>query len=117
MPPRDWLHRIDDIITAIEKIQRFTHGLDLRGFQADEKSRDAVIRNLTVIGEAAMHLPERIKAEHPEIPWREMQGIRNIVVHEYFGVSDEILWETVRKDLPALVAPLQALRGHAQDRA
>ena len=115
MPPRDWSHRIDDILAAIEKIQRFTAGLDLRSFQADEKTRDAVIRNLTVIGEAALHLPETVKAGHPEIPWREMQGIRNIVVHEYFGVSDEILWETILTDLPTLLAPLRALRGHAQD--
>jgi uncharacterized protein with HEPN domain len=82
VPPRNWLHRIDDILAAIEKIQRFTHGLDLNKFQTDAKTRDAVIRNLTVIGEAALHLPEVVKAAHPEIPWREMQGIRNLVVHE-----------------------------------
>ena len=115
MPPRDWSHRIDDILAAIEKILRFTAGLDLGDFQGDEKTRDAVFRNLMVIGEAALHLPESVKAAHPEIPWREMKGIRNIFVHEYFGVSDEILWETIRKDLPALLAPLRALRGNAQD--
>ena len=115
MPPRDWLYRIGDILAAIEKIQRFTHGLDLSGFQADEKSRDAVIRNLTVIGEAALHLPDSVKTAYPGIPWREMQGIRNIVVHEYFGVSDEILWETIQRDLPALLAPLRALRGDTRE--
>jgi uncharacterized protein with HEPN domain len=102
------------MLDAIEKIQRFTHGLDLEGFRSDAKTRDAVIRNLTVIGEAALHLPETVKTAQPGIPWREMQGIRNIVVHEYFGVSDEILWETIQTDLPALLAPLRALRGDTQ---
>jgi uncharacterized protein with HEPN domain len=71
-------------------------------FAADRKTLDAVLYNLAVIGEAANALAAAIGDRHPDLPWAEMKGMRNIVVHEYFGVSPRILWETVTSDLPAL---------------
>ena len=68
---------------------------------------DAVIRNITVIGETASHVPPEISDRHPQVPWKEMRDIRNIVIHEYFGVGLNILWETVRNDLPLLVPLLK----------
>jgi len=80
-------------------------------FVSDRKTVDAVIRNLIVIGEAASHVPENVVAMHLGLPWREMRDMRNIAVHEYFGVDDTILWETVKKDLPSLLPMLRQLIG------
>jgi uncharacterized protein with HEPN domain len=109
--PRDrgWKLRVSDILEAITTIQDYTAGMDLKGFVEDRKTVDAVIRNFMIIGEAANHIPESVLKNHPEIPWREMRDMRNIVVHEYFGVSDKILWETVQSDLPSLILMLHKL--------
>lgn len=71
-------------------------------WQNDEKTVDAVIRNLEVIGEASSHLPIEIQEQYPDVPWSMMKGIRNILAHEYFGVDLEIVWKTVQDDLPIL---------------
>ncbi len=110
MPPRDWRERLDDIIEAIDRILAYADGFTYEQFCDDQRTVDAVIRNLTVLGEAACHIPDDVQASTPTIPWADMRGIRNIVVHEYFGVSLAILWETVQRDLPGLVDPLQQLR-------
>jgi len=102
MPSRTWLARIDDILEAIDKIERYTHGLDFAAWQNDEKTVDAVIRNFEVIGEASSHLPIEIQEQYEDVPWGMMKGIRNILSHEYFGVDLEILWKTVKEDLPIL---------------
>jgi uncharacterized protein with HEPN domain len=110
MPPeRGWKIRISDILDAIAAIQEYTTGMDLKLFAEDRKTADAVVRNFTIIGEAAIRMPEHVIAENLEIPWRDMSDMRNIVVHEYFGVSNKILWETVQSDLPPLVPLLQKL--------
>ena len=111
MPPeRGWKLRISDILDAIAAIQEYTAGMDLNRFAEDRKTVDAVVRNFIIIGEAAIRIPEQVMTENPEIPWRDMSDMRNIVVHEYFGVSDKILWETIQSDLPPLVPLLQKLR-------
>jgi uncharacterized protein with HEPN domain len=91
VPPRDWKQRIADILEAVERIQRYTSGMDLDSFSADDRTVDAVVRNITVIGEAARSVPDEVRRAHPEIPWDEMRGIRNVIVHDYFGVSLSIL--------------------------
>ena len=97
MPHRSWELRISDIIEAIENVLEYSKGMTFEQFVADRKTIDAVVRNFIIIGEATSHLPEEFIKRHPDIPWREM---RNIVVHEYFGVvmnldekilSDELL--------------------------
>jgi uncharacterized protein with HEPN domain len=105
VPHRTWVIRIKDILDAIEKISEYTSGMTKQECVADEKTIDAVIRNLTIIGEAARHVPSDVRAKYANVPWDEMLGIRNVVVHEYFGVSTDILWETIQQDLP-MVAPL-----------
>ena len=109
MPARDWQIRIDDTLDAIESIRLYVADMDVAAFCADQRTIGAVVRNPTIIGEAAMHVPDIVVQAHPEIPWIEMRAVRNIVVHEYFGVSNRILWDTVRLDLPPLVGPLQNL--------
>ena len=109
MPPRQWRLRVEDILDAIAKVERYVDGLTFEQFQADEKTIDAVIRNLEVIGEAVRHLVT-ISAELPVIiPWADIAGMRNILIHEYFGVDLQIMWQTVSKDLPTLKGELQTL--------
>ncbi len=109
MPPRDWRFRVQDILDAIERVQRHVSGADLASFLGNEVVVDAVSYCLGVIGEAARHVPEDVTSTHPELPWAEMRAMRNVVVHEYFGVTLETLWKTASEDLPGLVIPLRKL--------
>ncbi len=109
MPYRDWAFRIADILNAVAAVQEYTTDMGFEDFVADRKTVDAVIRNLIIIGEAACHVPEEICQANPEIPWQDMRAMRNFVVHEYFGVSDKILWDTVQVDLPPVINLLKAL--------
>jgi uncharacterized protein with HEPN domain len=106
MPPRDWRFRLEDILKAIEEIKQFTQDLTCDRFYADTRTMKAVLYSLAVIGEAARHIPEEVKADYPEIPWRDISDMRNVVIHEYFGVDPDILWETIHHDLPSLQALL-----------
>jgi len=87
VPPRQWKLYLEDILSAIEKIQRYTQGMDLEKFRVSDITIDAVIRNFTVIGEAARQIPSEIELRYNQVPWQKMRGLRNIVVHEYFGVD------------------------------
>ncbi len=109
MPHRDWRLFIDDIIESVLRIERYCRGATYESFAGDQKTVDAVVRNITVIGEAARNVPGEVVARHPEIPWNEMREMRNVVTHGYFGVSTQIVWETVQNDLPSLVELMKAL--------
>lgn len=109
MPSRDWRIRIDDMIDAAERIVRYCMDLDFESFAADEITVDAVVRRIAVIGEAARHVPEEIAARHPEIAWRELRGMRNVVIHDYPSADEDLLWDTVRRDIPLLLDQLQNL--------
>ena len=110
MPPRDPQLRIDDILDAVEKIHRYTDGMTQAQFAADDKTVDAVVRNISVIGESAGRVAQDVISLSPDIPWLEMRDMRNVVIHEYFGVDKAILWETIQKDLPPLAAALVELK-------
>jgi len=101
-PEREWRFRIQDIIEAIQNIEEYMGGQSFEEFAADRKTVDAVIRNFIVIGEAATRVPQDVIEKNPLIPWAEMRALRNFVVHEYFGVSDKILWDTAKNDLTPL---------------
>jgi hypothetical protein len=91
VPPREWRLRIEDILDAATRIARYVEGMDAAVFVNDDLTLDAVSRCFGIIGEAATHIPNDVIAAHPEIPWAEMRAMRNIVVHEYFGVTNETL--------------------------
>ena len=99
MPHRDWKFRIQDILDAVSAIEKYTQGMEFDSFIEDRRTVDAVVRNLMVIGEAAVHVPEDICLKHPEVPWYDMRGMRNFVVHEYFRADDSVIWDTVKVDL------------------
>lgn len=109
MPSREWRFRIEDMLEAIDRVSRYTEGWSKEQFEADEKTVDAVIRNLIVVGEAARHVDDEVWLRFPDIPWKKLRALRNVVVHEYFGVDPEILWETLQQDLPPLVPLLRRM--------
>ncbi len=102
MSPRGWQDRLEDIMDAITKIQTYTEGLDFARFASDQKTIDAVLRNLEIIGEASNFIPEDIREKYPDFPLVELRAMRNIIVHHYFGVSLPIVWDAVQNDLPDL---------------
>ena len=107
---------VEDIWEAIEKIERYTEGLTQDDFQSDEKTTDAVARNLEIIGEAAGRLPEDFTDQHSEIEWIKIIGLRNRIVHEYFGVDLQIIWEIIKKDLPTFKKSLNGIRSKLKNR-
>lgn len=102
MRKRDYRDYLQDIFDSIKDIEDFTRNMDFEDFARDKKTINAVIRSIEVIGEAAKHIPKSIRDKYPSIPWRKMAGMRDKLIHEYFGVDVKILWKTIKKDIPPL---------------
>lgn len=104
---RDCRDYLEDILDSIIDIEQFIRGMDFEAFENDKKTMNAVIRSLEVIGEATKNIPEPIKKKYPSIPWKTMAGMRDKMIHEYFGVDIEILWVTATEDVPAIKPMVQ----------
>jgi uncharacterized protein with HEPN domain len=109
VPPREWRACLDDMVQAAERALGYVQGLTYEQFAADLKTIDAVSYAIVVIVEAASALKDTGPKLAPELPWADIRGMRNRVAHEYFGVDVKVLWETVREDLPSLLAALRAM--------
>ena len=109
MPKRDPDLLVLDMLEAARKIELYTAGLDYPEFFSDEKTIDAVARNLEVLGAAARQLPSDFTLRHPDVPWNKLAGLRNRTVHDYFGLDLEIIWQIIRHDLPPLKGQLEKL--------
>lgn len=100
--PRDVRLHLQDVLDAIQRIREYSGSLDLERFLADPKTVDAVVRNLEIIGEAVKRVPDDVRAAHPGVEWRKMAGLRDILIHDYYRVDAEIVWDVVRNKLPSL---------------
>ncbi len=102
MSDRTYKDYVLDILNSIEEIEEFIRGMDFEDFVNDRKTINAVLRSLEVMGEAAKKIPEEVKKNHSSIPWKQMAGMRDKLIHEYHGVDLEIVWEVIDKEIPAL---------------
>lgn len=100
---------LEDIKDSIRKIESYTSSLSFDEFKKDMLTIDAVVRNLTIIKEAARSIPQEIKSKNPDIAWSEAIGMRNKVTHEYFGVDKNILWKTIKEDVPSFKKQISEL--------
>jgi uncharacterized protein with HEPN domain len=93
---------IEDIIDALSKSTKFLEGMEYEDFIHDDKTLFATVRAIEVIGEAVKNIPEAVKRKYPKIPWRDMAGMRDKLIHEYFGVDLRRVWKTVKEEIPPL---------------
>ena len=106
---RDESLYLADIQDACEKVLKFTAGMAYKDFVHDDLHFDAVVRNLEIIGEAAKNISEETRQNYPSVKWRKIAGFRDIVAHNYFGVSDEIVWDVVENEIPLLLEQIRIM--------
>lgn len=111
---REWRFHLGDMFDFAGKILAYTERLDQAGFVADGLTYDATLRNRELIGEAATHIPEEIRAAHAEIPWRMIIATRNRLIHGYLGIDNDTLWSIIRDDVPEMLPLLKALKNEVQ---
>lgn len=109
MPKRDVRFFLQDMLEAIDKIERYTTGLTQGQFAANDMAVDAVVRNLEVIGEAAKQIPEELREKYADVEWRRVTGFRKIAIHAYFDVDVEIVWTIATSQLAGLKKALRAM--------
>ena len=106
---RDQSLYLKDILAAVDAINEFTADMSLEMFQADDKTVSAVIRKLEVIGEAVKQIPDDLRGKSPGIPWKEMAGMRDKLIHFYFGVDHGLVWKAIKQRLPQIRAEIEKM--------
>ncbi len=109
MSKRSWILFLQDMLESIGNIAQYTSGMNFQDFMQDHRTRDAVVRNLEVLGEAARRIPPAIQERCPEIPWAQIVSLRNRLIHGYFLVDYGIVWEIVQNELPPLRQRLEQI--------
>jgi uncharacterized protein with HEPN domain len=110
---RDYSLYLKDILAAMESIECFIAGMDLDTFQKDDKTTSAVMRKLEIIGEAVKQIPDEIRLKHSQVPWKEMAGMRDKLIHFYFGIDYHLVWKTVTERLPQVKQEIQKVLRNA----
>lgn len=103
MKDRELRDYVNDLVEACEDILSFTKGMTYSDFAGDRKTVNAVIRSLEVIGEATKNLPISFRGKYPDIPWKQMAGMRDKLIHEYFGIDKQMVWQVVEKHIPHIL--------------
>ena len=106
---RDWRLYVGDMLEFAEKVLSYTSGLDQAAFIADTLTYDATLRNIELIGEAATHVPDEIRKEHPEIQWRSIVATRNRLAHGYLGLDNDVIWDIIQSNITELLPALRNL--------
>lgn len=104
-----------DILAAMGAIEEFVKGMDFEEFSKDDKTSSAVMRKFEIIGEASKKLPEAIKKKYPEVPWKEMAGMRDKLIHFYFGIDYKLVWQTIEQRIPRIKPLLQKITPSHKD--
>jgi uncharacterized protein with HEPN domain len=107
--PRDYKIYLEDILESIEKIKRYIAGMELENFASDEKTVDAVVINLEIIGEATRKLPHEVRTRYPNIEWARIIGLRNIIIHDYPSINLRIIWSIAKNNLPVLAEQINKI--------
>ena len=112
---RDHRLYLKDIFAAMVATQEFIEGIDFETFASDDKTASAVLRKLEIIGEATKNVPEEIRREYPQVPWRQMAGMRDRLIHSYFEVDYLLVWETVKSQIPLLQPVIVQILRHLEE--
>jgi uncharacterized protein with HEPN domain len=106
---RDYKLYLKDILEAMEKIEEFVKDMDLEAFKNDDKTQSAVIRKFEIIGEATKNISQEIKDKYNSIPWKEMAGMRDKLIHFYFGINCNLIWRTIKENIPYLKSQIKKI--------
>jgi uncharacterized protein with HEPN domain len=109
---RDWTSYPSDMIESCRRVVEYTRGMERGTFLSDWRTCDTTIRNLEILGEVVKQVPARVQAQYPDVPWRKVAGLRDVLAHVYFGIDEDLLWDVVSNRVPAMLAQLETIPLH-----